>query len=534
MKKILGYAGGILLVVLIGLSYSVEKIKGENGRGVASSMENMPMAGIKQGTEMGMPPVQVSPEKRQMIGVKTGKVERRSLKTLLHASGTVDYNEKKITRVHLRVSGWVKALYVNSTGQRVEKGAPLFRLYSPDLFSTKQEYLLAKKTFEQVKDSPMNHVREGVASQIESARARLLLWNVDDRQIKQMDQGEAVEPETNFYSPADGYVIKKSVSKGDYVTPEMELYEIADLSTVWVYADIYESDMASLKQDQPVTISFTAYPGKTFFGKLVYIFPNLNPETRTVKARIELPNPGFLLKPGMYGDVEIQVKAPSRLVVPSDAVLDSGLHQMVFLDRGNGRFEPRQIKMGQRYDNEIEVLEGVKEGEPIVTSATFLIDSESKIMSAASMMGMLGMGGIRMEQASMGKMEMKGVEMAGMDMKDMDMSGMEMKEASPRSKKAGQIILSLGFTQEPPHVGENKVSVKVTDHKNQIIRDAEVTFAYTMTMPGMMVDEAKGSFVKEAYEGTVKFAMAGEWKIDVLIKRKDQHDVKESFILQVK
>ena len=150
-------------------------------------------------------------------------------------------------------------------------------------------------------------------------------------------------------------------------------------------------------------------------------------------------------------------------------------------------------------------------------------------MSAASMMGMLGMGGIRMEQASMGKMEM-----AGMDMKDMDMSGTEKKEASPRSKKTGQIAFTLGFIPEPPHVGENKVSVKVTDNKNQIIRDAEVTFAYTMTMPGMMVDEAKGSFEKEAYEGTVKFAMAGEWKIDLLIKGKGQPDVKESFILQVK
>jgi Cu(I)/Ag(I) efflux system membrane fusion protein len=417
MKKILSAIGMTFLLILIG---------GRFYHG-SSSMENMPMEGKKSAVETGMP-VQVSPQKRQMIGVKTGLVEKRSLDTIIHAAGTVDYNEKNISQVQMRVSGWVKELYVNSTGQQINKGEPLFQLYSPDLFATKQEYLLAKETFNRIKESPMIHVRKGVQSQIESARARLLLWNLTEEQIDRLDEEENMEPETVLYSPVKGFVTKKAVVKGEYVTPEMVLYEIADLSTVWVYADIYESDLGYLQQNQEVLISFTAYPDRTFSGKITYISPNLSPETRTIKARIELPNPDFLLKPGMYADVDIHIKIPNKLVVPVDAVIDSGVRQLAFLDRGNGIFEPREVKLGAHHEEYIEVVSGLKEGDPIVTSATFLIDSESKLMAAANMMGMLGMGGVNMEKATMGKMEMKKKdnsekEMPGMEMKGMDMSG---------------------------------------------------------------------------------------------------------------
>ncbi|MBI1822398.1 MAG: efflux RND transporter periplasmic adaptor subunit [Nitrospirae bacterium] len=520
MKRVLIYSGSIFLLILVGGSFYFS----------SSSMENMPEEGKKSGVETGMP-VQISPEKRQMIGVKTGLVEKRSLDTIIHAAGTVDYNEKKISQIQLRVSGWIKELYVNSTGQQINKGEPLFQLYSPDLFATKQEYLLAKETFSRIKESPMIHVREGVQSQIESARARLLLWNLTEEQIDRLDEEEDMKPETVLYSPVKGFVTKKAAVKGQYVTPEMVLYEIADISSVWVYADIYESDLGYIQQNQQVMISFTAYPDKTFSGKIIYISPNLSPETRTVKARIELPNPGLLLKPGMYGDVDIHIKIPKRLVVPVEAVIDSGMRQLAFLDRGNGIFEPREVKLGAHHEGYIEVVSGLKEGDPIVTSATFLIDSESKLMSAANMMGALGMGGVNMEKATMGKMET-----AGMDMKGMDMGGMEKKDEiqAIRSKKAGPYVLNLELTSDPPRVGEDKISLKITNNQNQIIRDAEVIFSYTMTMPGMMVEEVKGSFVKDTYEGKVKFAMAGGWKIEVLIKKKGQPDVKESFIFNVK
>jgi Cu(I)/Ag(I) efflux system membrane fusion protein len=520
MKRILRTTGMIVLLILIGGSIYFS----------SSSMENMPMEGKRSGVETGMS-VQISPQKRQMIGVKTGLVEKRSLDTIIHAPGTVDYNEKKISQIQLRVSGWVKELYVDSTGQQINKGTPLFQLYSPDLFATQQEYLLAKETLNGIKESPMIHVREGVQSQIDSARARLLLWNLTEAQIDRLDEGEDPEPETVLYSPVKGFVTKKTVVKGQYVTPEMVLYEISDLSSVWVYAEIYESDLGYIQQNQMVKISFTAYPDKTYSGNIIYISPNLSPETRTVKARIELPNPDFLLKPGMYGDVDIHIKTPASLVIPVDAVIDSGMRQLAFLDKGNGIFEPREVKLGAHHEGYIEVISGLKEGDPIVTSATFLIDSESKLMAAANMMGALGMGGINMEKATMGKMET-----AGTDMKGMDMGGTEYKDEtrSGRYKKSGQPLLNLVLIPDPPRIGENKISLKITNNQKQIVRDAEVTFSYIMTMPGMMAEEVKGSLVKDAYEGKATFAMAGGWKIDVLVKKKGQADLKESFTFDVK
>lgn len=490
-------------------------LTGERSYLWSSSMENMPMDGNKSGAET-RGPVQVTPQKRQLIGVKTGLVEKRSLDTIIHAAGSVEYNEKKTSQIQMRVSGWIKELYVDSTGQQIKKGDPLFQLYSPDLFATEQEYLLAKKTLSRMKEGGMSHVREGVESQVESARARLLLWNMTEEQIDRLDEEGEVKPEMVFYSPVKGFVTKKSAVKGQYVTPEMVLYEIADLSTVWVYADIYEPDLGYLRQDQKVSISFTAYPDRTFTGRIIYIAPNLSPETRTVKARIELPNPGFLLKPGMYGDVDIRIKIPKRLVIPVEAVIDSGMRQLAFLDRGNGVFEPREIKLGAHHEGYVEVVSGLKEGDRVVTSATFLVDSESKLMAAASMMGMLGMGGVNMEKATMGKMEMAS------------------QPPFPRSKKAGPYVLDLELFPDPPRAGENKISVKIINSQNQIIRDAAVTFSYVMTMPGMTAEEVKGSLVKDAYEGKVKFAMAGGWKIDVLVKRKGQADVKESFTFDVK
>ena len=534
MKKIFGAAVILALLIFIGSGFYFWKFQGKV-EPPATSMGNMPMAGKKAGPETGMP-VQISSQKRQLIGVKTGRVERRSLNTIIHAAGTVDYNEKKGSQIQLRVSGWIKELYVSSIGEQINKGDPLFRIYSPDLFATKQELLLAKETLNRLKEGSMMHVREGVQSQIESAKARLKLWNLSDEEIDQIGREEDLSPETVFYSPVKGFVTKKTVVKGQYVTPEMVLYEVSDLSSVWVYADIYESDFSYLKQNQTVKIAFTAYPDRTFSGKIIFISPNLNPETRTVKTRIELPNPGFLLKPGMYGDVDIDIRIPNRLVVPVEAVIDSGMRQLVFLDRGSGIFEPREVKLGAHHEGYIEVISGVKEGDAIVISATFLIDSESKLMAAANMMGMLGMGGINMEKATMGKMEMKGMETSEMDMKGMDMGGVPMKNETQaiRSKKAGPYLLNLEPAPDPPRVGENKIFLTITDPKNKIIRDAEVTYFYTMTMPGMMVEELKGSLVKDAYEGKVKFSMAGGWKIDVLIKRKGAAELKASFIFNVK
>ncbi len=357
--------------------------------------------------------VMVSPARRQLIGVKTAAVEEQALETAIRTVGTVDYDERHIRQINLRISGWITHLFADYTGKFVKKGDPIITLYSPDLVSTQEEYLLAKRTLERVKASPVVHVRTGAEAQVESARNRLLLWNLTDEQVAELEQRGRPRTGTTIYSPIDGVVTKKMALQGMYVTPEMNLYEIADLSTVWVYADIYEYELPMVKVGQETIVTLASYPGETFRGRVIYIYPYLNTETRTVKVRMEFPNPHGKLKPGMYGNVELQAKAGKKLAVPQEAVLDSGIRKLVFVDKGEGMYEPREVTLGNKVNHFYPVLSGLKPGEKVVTSATFLIDSESKLMAATSMMGLLGMGGIKMEQGKMGEMEnggMKGME----------------------------------------------------------------------------------------------------------------------------
>ena len=392
----------------------------------AEKMEEMPgmtMSGPPQpeqsstpsasGGGSGQATVVVSPARRQLIGVKTDVVQERALETVVRTVGTVDYDERRIRQINLRISGWITHLFVDYTGKAVKKGDPLFTIYSPDLISTQEEYLLARKTLDRVKASPVVHVRTGAEAQVESARNRLLLWNLTEEQIAELERRERPRVETTIFSSIEGVVTKKTALQGMYVTPEMNLYEIADLSVVWIQGDIYEYEVTWVKIGQVATVTMASYPGRIFQGRVVYLYPYLNFETRTLRLRIELPNPAGLLKPGMYGNVEIRVKTGKKLAIPQEAVIDSGIRKLAFIDRGQGVYEPREVILGPRLDHYYEVLGGLNTGDRVVTSATFLIDSESKLMAAASMMGMLGMGGVKMEQARTGEMEMG--DMKGME-----------------------------------------------------------------------------------------------------------------------
>lgn len=500
-----------------------------------SEMEGMDMSGGSMAgmtmdggaSSAGQAPVTLTVARRQRIGVTTGVVEMRPFEKTVRAAGTVAYDERRIKQVNLRVAGWVTGLAANFTGQFVQAGEPLLTIYSPELAATQAEYRLALRTRARLGQSVTEPIRTGADEQVAAARARLRFLNLSDEQIAALDEA-APSAETTLVAPLSGVITKKMALQGMYATPDMPLYEIADLSTVWVYADVYEQDLPLVAAGQTAAVTFAAYPSQQFAGRVIFIDPVLSPETRTARVRMEFANPDRRLKPGMYGDVTIQVKRPPVLAVPREAVLDSGTRTLAFLDLGDGRFEPREIKIGRTFDDYTEIVAGLQAGDTVVTSGTFLIDSESKLMAATNMMGALGMGGIRMEQAQMGEMDMGGMEgmpgmkgMKGMEDGDMkDMPGMAMSAPdTPSTQTIDGLTLTIETVPAPAKKGENTVRVVVRAN-NAPVTDATVTVAYTMAMPGMEVETVKASHRKDgAYEAQVDLAMRGAWTIDATVTR---------------
>lgn len=386
--------------------------------GDMSGMQSQAMKGMDMKGVLSPPPTAISipAGTRQLIGVRSAPATVGTLEQEVRTVGTVEYDERAFTQVNLRVSGWIQEVFVNSVGRSVRKGEPLFTLYSPDLLATQDEYLLALKTKVQLAASPLADAKDSAAALVASARERLRLWDLTDEQIAAVERHGKAEPVLTVYAPSTGIVLKREALPGKYVEPGTTLYEVADISHVWVHADIYESEVAAVKLNQPASVTFAAYPGEAFRARVAYVYPSLNAEARTVRVRLELPNPGLRLKPGMYGTVTLRTDSVKTLVVPKEAVLDTGLRQLVYLDRGQGVYEPTPVKLGRKSQDRVEVLEGIKEGDRIVTSANFLLDAESKLASAGSMqemMGRIGMADWQMRGAYEKKMDnMK--EMPGM------------------------------------------------------------------------------------------------------------------------
>ncbi|WNM63637.1 FixH family protein [Candidatus Nitrospira neomarina] len=468
----------------------------------------------------------VTPARQQLIGVTTERVSMQSLQTVIRAVGKVAYDEERLTHINLRISGWIEDLFVDTTGQLVRKGQPLFTLYSQELVSAQEEYLLAMKANQQIQDSPLLETRHQTAQMVQSARDRLRHWTLTDGQVDDLARRGKPQTYVTIYSPVAGYVIDKQVFKGTLVKPEMTLYAIADLSTVWVEAEVFEYEMPFVHVGQEGILTLAAYPGETFRGEITFIYPYLNQEARTNTVRLVFKNPKLRLKPDMYGTVQIQVNRGSKLAVPEEAVLDSGIRQIVYVVRGEGMFEPRQVTLGPKVGGYYEVVEGLALDERIATSGTFLLDSESKLMASSNMMGALGMGGIQMEQAHMGKMDM------GMD-KAMTGSGMTPENKTPAGKSQKQAAdLTLGFTTHPSpvHIGQNRIQVTVSNQQGTPVSPAQVQLTFTMPMPGMlpatvpMTAKAEGT-----YEATVNLGMAGQWDLTILIQRAGQPDIQETF-----
>jgi Cu(I)/Ag(I) efflux system membrane fusion protein len=372
-----------------------EEVKQEATKADDMEMKGLTMESIQKGgkvQEVAPGTVQISPEKQQLIGVKFGTVEMRPLEKVIRTVGRIDYDEKRIVTVSPKIGGWIEDLYVDFTGRFVKQGEPLLTIYSPELVSTQEEYLIALRAKRDLSKSPFPEVVGSGDSLAESAKRRLKLWDINDDQIKNLEETGKAKKTLTLYSPFSGFVLEKAAYKGMNVMPGVALFKLADLSVVWLYADVYEYELPFVRLGQQASVQLASMPGETFTGRAIYIYPSLNPETRTAKVRFELPNPHGKLKPEMYANVEIKVHLGQKLTVPEGAIIDTGIRQLAIIDKGNGYFEPREVKVGSKVDNYYEVIKGLKAGERVVTSANFLIDSESKLKEAVG--GMAGMPGM--------------------------------------------------------------------------------------------------------------------------------------------
>ena len=373
----------------------LEPVYADGGAAAVSTGTNLKPASANDISKMEVGTVQITPEKQQLIGVKYEQVELGGGSRTIRAVGKVAIDETRIGHVHTKVEGWIDKVFVDFTGKLVKKGQPMLTIYSPDMLASQRELLLAAKAKTIMRDSALPSGFDQSESLLQATRRRLELWDLSEAQIDQvLRTGEPIKNIT-VYSPMTGYITDRKAFPQVKVMPDTDLYTIVDLSRVWIMADVFEYEAPNIHVGETARVSLQALPGKSFSARIDYLQPEVDPMTRTLKVRLNMDNPGVMLKPDMYADIEFRVNIPSKLTVPADAVLNAGERKTVFVDRGNGYFEPRQVKTGEREGDRIQILSGLSQGERIVTSGNFLIDSESQMKAAASGMGgMAGMPGM--------------------------------------------------------------------------------------------------------------------------------------------
>ncbi len=419
--------------------------------------------------------IKIDPVVVQNIGVKVEDVVKRKLNKTIRAVGKVDYDERKVFSLNSKIMGWVEKLYVDYTGKLIHKGEPLLELYSPELVSTQEEYLQALRYRKKLAESSLEEARKGSDDLIQSARRRLQYWDIPESEIKALEERGTPNKTMTIYSPVDGVVIEKMVQKGQNIMGGMELYKIADLSTVWVLADVYQYELPWVRVGGQVEIELSYLPGKSFKGTITYIYPYLSMETKTAKVRVEVRNTQtFELKPDMYATVKIASPISVYAVaVPDQAIIRSGERNIAVMALGGGYFDPRDVKLGMSANGYVQILDGIREGEKIVVSSQFLIDSESNLKAAISQMaGHAGMDMSKpMEEQTPSEGEHKGHQMADTS-KSGDHSGHEMDQKRVKKQQRSQRKQGMSEMQAAPTAGhqthemqdeKSNVSQKVID-----------------------------------------------------------------------
>jgi Cu(I)/Ag(I) efflux system membrane fusion protein/cobalt-zinc-cadmium efflux system membrane fusion protein len=431
-------------------------------------------------------PVQLTPDRMQSIGVKTGTVEYKQVSDDIQATGAVDIDEQSVAYVQVRFAGYIRKVFANATYQYVRKGEPLFTVYSPELVATQQEYLLARQNQKALGASSVDGVAAGANSLTIAAERRLQQWDIPQSELaKLMESGRPIS-DIAINSPVSGYITERNALPNMYVEPSTRLYTIADLSRVWVNAQVFQDDIGRLKSGDVTNVTVDAYPGQTFRGRILQILPQVDMTTRTVRVRLALQNPGLKLKPGMFVDVKLKSSLGRQLTVPASAVMQSGAGQMVFLDRGNGTFEPQQVEVGSRVGDDFIVVSGLKAHQRIVTSANFLIDSESQLQSAAGSFAPPppGSGG-----------------------------------AGATTQQSAQANIDFTTDPSPPHKGNNTFRVRLTNASGAPVTGAQVNVTFYMAaMPamGMAAMNTNATLTEKGnglYEGQGSLASGGTWQV---------------------
>jgi RND family efflux transporter MFP subunit len=326
--------------------------------------------------------VEVSPDELRLTGIQTAVARRGTLARTIRTVGEVKADETRVSQVHARISGWVEKLFVNSSGQAVRRGQPLLTVYSPELLATQEEFLRARESAARFAQSDVPEVRRGGAELLEAARQRLMLFDVPQSFIETLEQTGRPQRAVTLEAPASGFVTTKDVFAGARLEPGVTLFTVTDLSRVWIEAEVYEQEASLVRLGQKARVTLAYDPSHAYTGRIRYVYPYLDTDTRTLRVRFEFANPGLVLKPGMYANVELDVQAAEGILVPDASILDTGPRQIVYVETGEGRYEPRQVTVGVRSDGQAQILSGVKAGETVVDRANFLLDSESRLRAA--------------------------------------------------------------------------------------------------------------------------------------------------------
>jgi RND family efflux transporter MFP subunit len=445
--------------------------------------------------ETPLVPFQLTPQRMQSIGVVLGKVEFKPVNTELRFYGNVQVDERRQAYVQTRFAGWIRKVYADATGNFIGKGEPLFTIYSPDLVSTEHEYLLARKNAEALQQSKVSGVASGASSLFDAAKERLLQWEVSPAEIEKLDQGGKAITDLTVSSPVSGYITQKNALPNMYVQPETMLYSVADLSEVWVLAQVFQNDAGKIKPGDPAEVTVDAYPERVFNGRVDYILPQLDMNTRTLPVRLVFANPGLKLRPGMYVNVRLKLPMGRQLVVPASAAFHSGTKNLLFVYKGEGNIEPREVELGPQVGNELVIAKGIKAQEQIVTSANFLIDSEAQLQAAAE--------GFVPPPPGAG-------------------------QAASMNATAQQAIAELTTDPDPPHKGSNIVRVKLTGQDGKPITGANVTVTLFMAaMPAMGMASMKTVINASdkgggMYEGKGDLGSDGTWQVTIRAQQNGQ------------
>ncbi|HET9177681.1 MAG TPA: efflux RND transporter periplasmic adaptor subunit [Terriglobia bacterium] len=463
----------------------------------APAAEQSPAAETAPGAAAAaLAPVQLSPQRLQSIGVTSGEVVLRELTDEIRAAGNVAVDERRQAYVQTRFSGWITKVYADATYQYVRKGQPLFTIYSPQLVTTEQEYLLARKNSGLLAQSTVPGVASGAESLLTAARARLQQWDIPSREIDHIEKTGEIRHDLEIDSPVSGYITERNALPNLYVEPATRLYTLADLSTVWVNAEVFQSDIGQIRRGQPATVTTDAYPGRTFSGRVDFVYPEVNMDTRTTKVRLVFQNPELKLTPGMFVNVMLKIPIGRRLAIPVPGVFHTGTRNVVFVDHGGGYLEPREVTLGRRAGDYYSVLKGLKPGEKIVTSANFLVDSESQLQAA--------LGSFVPPPPGAGA------------------------AASMNMANARQATVDFTTSPSPPTKGQNTVRVKLTGPDGKPITGAEVKVRFFMpAMPAMGMAAMQSIFTLTDrgggfYQGSGQLQTGGTWQVAITAQKNGQ------------